>query len=307
MSDPGLVLFRVSMIAFVVCFLAAPLTWVLCTPNRCRTDAERTLVRGLTVTLAFLTVLCLAAWVGLLLISLQLPPAHPFATAWHQGWVLFFPLWFALAIPTVRAKNPMMLTCGSDATVEMGEPTRTASLANRQKEPVLQRWEWMVGATLSLLCVAWIASRAAYPFAIPGDKAPSQVTLMHWLLAFTTFTLVTLLQWSLLRVSIGLSSLEPEPLDTNGSEELIAMYRQHRHSKVRILYWTTGVVLPVFLGVMIGWMVWWPHQSRVLGMIGGLGGCVLGITGGVLGATMGLQRERINQTRAKLNATGTAA
>jgi hypothetical protein len=306
MSDPGLVLFRVFMMAFVVCFLSAPLIWVLCTPNRCRTDAERLLARNLTLTLAVLTVLSLAAWLGLLLISIQLPPAHPFAMAWHQGWVLFFPLWFALAIPTVRAKNPSP-NCGVEASVTLDEPTRTASLVNRQKEPVLQSWEWVIGAMSSVLCVAWIASRAGYPFAIPGDKDPSQVTFLHWLLAFGTFTTLTLLQWLLLRVSIGLSSLEPEPLDSNGSEELVEMYRRHRRSKVRILYWTTGVVLPVFLGFMIGWMVWWPHQSRILGAIGGLGGCMLGLTGGFLGAMMGLQRERINRARAQLDAKGSLA
>jgi hypothetical protein len=306
MADPVGVLGRWIMLCFVPIVLTAPLLWAVLTPNRVGSDSQRMMVRTRMSALVIFTCIALAAWLGLLLMGLQLPNENPLAQAhWHM-WVAFFPLWFGLAMPLVQAKSygwQSSVPPSSEMQTEVHEATlRSASLANRAREMPIRRWEWVLGISLSFACIVGIAMRGLYPFANPEAIEPGQVSFYQWALGLSTYAVCIASQWFFVPYSLKLSYLEPEPLDSTGSSELQEMYRQHRRQKIRLLYWMTGVLLPAFLGTMLAWMVWWPEHFQIVGVVGAVGGSVLGIAGGIIGTLMSAQRMRIAEFKSRLDA-----
>jgi hypothetical protein len=149
--------------------------------------------------------------------------------------------------------------------------------------------------------------RGLYPFAKLEALEPGQVSFFQWALALSIYTICVGSQWFFVPYSLKLSHLEPEPLDSTGSRELQEMYRQHRRQKIRLLFWMTAVLVPVFLGAMVAWMVWWPEYFQWVGIVGAIGGSLLGIAGGIMGMLMSAQRMRIAEFKSQLDATaGTA-
>ncbi|MFN6129488.1 MAG: hypothetical protein ACK57G_01525 [Planctomycetota bacterium] len=310
MSDPAGVLGRFMMLCFVPIMLIAPLLWAVLTPNRVGSESQRMMLRTRLSALVIFTCIALAAWLGLLLMGLQLPNTNPIAQAHRHMWVAFFPLWFGLAMPLVRAKSydwqPSGHSSSTAQTEPLGPTVRSASLANRAREMPIRSWEWALGISLSLACIVWIAMRGLYPFANPEAIEPGQVSFYQWALSLSTYAVCIASQWFFVPYSVKLSYLEPEPMDSSGSGELQEMYRQHRRQKIRLLYWMTGVLLPAFLGTMVAWMVWWPEHFQFVGVVGAIGGSVLGIAGGIIGTLMGAQRMRIAEFKSRLDAkTGT--
>jgi hypothetical protein len=306
MSDPIGILGRLVMLCFVPMMLMTPLLWAAITPNRVGSDSQRMMVRTRMSALVVFTCIALAAWFGLLLMTLQLPNTNPLAHAHRHMWVAFFPLWFGLAMPLVRAKScDWQSSPHESATTQTGPrgPTlRSASLVNREREMPIRSWEWAFGIVSSLACILWIAVRGLYPFANPEAIEPGQVSFYQWSLALSTYAVCMAGQWFFVPYSLKLSYLEPEPLDSSGSSELQEMYRQHRRKKIRTLYWMTGVLLPTFLGTMLAWMVWRPEHFQIIGMVGAIGGSVFGIAGGIIGTLMSAQRMRIAEFKATLEA-----
>jgi hypothetical protein len=310
MSDPVGVLGRFMMLCFVPLMLTSPLMWAVLTPNRVGSDSQRMMVRTRMSALFIFTCIALAAWLGLLLMGLQLPYTNPLAHAHRHMWVAFFPLWFGLAMPLVRAKSFNLQPSVHPSSATQSEPdgpsVRSASLANRARDIPIRSWEWVLGISLSLACIVWIAMRGRYPFANPEAIEPGQVSFHQWILALSTYAVCTAVQWFFVPFSLRLSYLEPEPLDSSGSSELQEMYRQHRRQKIRLLYWMIGVLLPAFLGIMVAWMVWWPEHFQIVGVVGAVGGSVLGIAGGIVGTLMSAQRMRIAEFKSRLDANANA-
>lgn len=305
MSDPLGVFVRLIMLCFVPMMIAIPLMWAVLTPNRVGSDSQRMVIRLRMSALVIFTFLALAAWLGLLLMTLQLPNSNPLAQAHRHMWVAFFPLWFGLAMPVIRAKSydwqPSVPPSSLGEATIPGPAVRSASLVNRERDTPLRRWEWAFGICLSLACIAWIALRGLYPFADPETLEPGQVSFYQWALALSTYAVCIASQWFLVPYSLKLSYLEPEPLDSSGSRELQEMYRQHRRQKIRLLYWMTAVLLPVFIGGTVAWMVWWPEHFQWVGLVGAIGGSLLGIAGGVVGMLMSAQRMRIAEFKSHLD------
>ncbi|XZE53149.1 hypothetical protein SH139x_004872 [Planctomycetaceae bacterium SH139] len=311
MSDPIGIAGRIVMLCFVPIMLGAPMLWAVLTPNRVGSDSQRMVVRTRMSALVIFTLIAFAAWSGLLLMSLQLPNTNPLTQAHRHMWVAFFPLWFGLAMPLIRAKsNDWQPSAGNLPASETAFPesaVRTASLVNRKNDTPIQPWEWAVGIGLSLACIVWITIRGLFPFVKLEALEPGQVSFFQWALALSVYTVCVVSQWFFVPFSLKLSYLEPEPLDSAGSRELQEMYRQHRHLKSRLLYWMTAVFLPVFLGATVAWMVWWPEDFQWVGMVGAIGGGLLGISGGIMGMIMSAQRTRIAEFKSRLDATaGTA-
>jgi hypothetical protein len=306
MSDPIGIFGRFVMLCFVPMMLAAPLLWAVLTPNRVGSDSQRMIVRTRMSALVIFTLIAFAAWGGLLLMTLQLPNTNPLSQAHRHVWVAFFPLWFGLAMPLIRAKSnnwqPSAGESSGSGTAFPGPTVRTASLVNRKNDTPLQPWEWGVGIGLSLACILWIALRGLYPFTKLEALEPGQVSFFQWALALSIYTVCVGSQWFFVPYSLQLSYLEPEPLDSSGSTELQELYRRHRRLKIRLLYWMTAVLLPVFVGATVAWMIWWPEHFQWVGIVGGIGGSLLGIAGGIMGMIMSAQRMRIAEFKSQLDA-----
>jgi hypothetical protein len=306
MNDPSLVLMRLMTLLFVPSMLLFPLFWALLTPNRAVLESERLAIRSRMLILGLLTLLALGVWIGLLLIRVnsKLPETNLWSQLHLFAWTLFFPLWFGVAMPIVRSKTQLTNHAphGENRTTPSIQPeTRTASLVNREREISIRPWEWFLGVSLSVACVVWIGLRGCFAFSQADDG--SSIGAGYWGIALTAYAIGIAIQWLVVRWSLKLLLAEPEPMDSAGSEELLAQYREYRRIRAIGLFWLTGIILPVFFGVMVGVMVWWPSQSRLLGWVGGIGGSLLGLLGACLGMMMTAKRMRIEEYRKSLDAS----
>jgi hypothetical protein len=273
-------------------------------PNRASSDAKRELAKRLQWTLVLLTLLALATWLGLVLIGAReaLPLGHPLQQVSMHCWVLFFPLWFGLAMPCVQAKSLAIQGAGSATSLGgMQGETRSASLVNRLRQHPLKTWEWIVGAALSIACLSIIAARGLAPFPTEGLSGTSQGAFLRWLLALGIYSACVVLQWIIVPISLRAMLLEPEPMDAEGSPELQEAYSSYRKQKARVLFWMIAVIVPVFLGGMVAVMVWTPGQSASMGLVGGIGGTLLGLCGAAFGSLMTHRRLQIDKLRLELD------
>lgn len=292
MSDHSLIITRLFMLLFVPTMLLAPVLFVFCTRNRAESEGDRAAAASRLVALCVATVVALAIWLGLLLAALNVSGSQA-GTTLHfiarMSWVFFFPLWFGLAMPALRSRNPAW-----GGPHDPSQPRRTASLVPRaRRSPIGARhWAILVAVTgailLGLLARGWVA-----PFADDAER-------MRWLIMTIVYgvslAIVFLVQPFALRAALN----EPEPMDAAGSPELAQMYEAFRTTKIRGLFWLVGAALPVMMGVWLLLAVWTDHTHLAAGA-GAAAGVGLGLLGAWFGVSMSVRRVRIAEAKARLD------
>ena len=309
MSDPFIPLGRLFMLIFVPVMLLFPLVFAALVPNRTADDSARIKARGMMLTLAMSTAVLLAIWVGLVLTGLRFNFAMIIAGFW---WAWFFPLWFFLAMPAIGAKNPHWGWTVGGGSASGG--VRTASLVNREHASPVTRAMWAVPITLFVVILAAIAARGLLPFGVgpyPGDSAVdpeaarvayAEAERSRWIFSLVVFGSVFGFLLASLPRSLRRTLSEPEPMDAAGSPELAELYAAQRRKRVLGLFWGSGVVLPLCIGVFSVLQTWFPHDGSTWGLIGGIGGSILGICGAIYGTWMTVERAKISEVRARLDA-----
>jgi hypothetical protein len=230
MSDPFLLIGRLVMVLLPPFMILLPLALVLLVPNRAAEESARLAVRARLVALLVATVVCLAVWGGLLLTSVQWPWARWAATF---SWPLFFPLWFGLAWPLIRAKNPAREDAMDGRS--QASPVRTASLVNRERTSPVTRGMWVAGTLVCLVGPVAIAIRAVHLFPIESvDGAASLFESPEHVRWFVFLVVTSMTSLGLLWLPRVLRSmlLEAEPLDAAGSRELSDLYAAQRRRRV---------------------------------------------------------------------------
>lgn len=292
MTDPiGLVLRLVGLVLSPA-MLLAPLLFVLLSPTRMREGAGRAEARARSLALGLATLLALALWLGALLAGANLR-SEPLALLARFAWVMFFPLWFLLAMPLVRAKNPSWAPFGATPSA-----VRTASLSDRSRASPIRRSHGLVAGAACVLLLAGIAARGAVPF-------ESEALRGRWLLSLGTYAATLLAVALAVPWALRLALREPEPIDPEASLELARRYQGYRDAKILALFWLLGAALPLFHGACLAVAVWLPGGS-VLAWVGAAGGSALGLAGAWLGVSLGLRRARIAEFREELARARTA-
>lgn len=300
MSDPALAIGRLLALMIAPALMLLPLIIASCVPNRVSDDAGRLRVRGKLIALVVATSCALVLWGGLVLAGLRLPAAM---TAAIFSWPLFFPLWFGLAWPLIRAKNPNWEGAMYGSPEATGA-VRTASLVNRARQSPVARWMWVVAV---LACVAGpvaIALRGLQLFPIDPSangasfsNNPEQMRWLIFLLIAATMPINLLAVPSVLRSIV----MEAEPMDAAGSRELSELYARQRRRRALGIFWLMGVLGPASLGAIFALAVWFPNLGSMWGVIGGIGGALVGCMGAVFGFMMTAERAKIAEVRKRLS------
>jgi hypothetical protein len=297
MSDPFLLIGRLVMVLLPPFMILLPLALVLLVPNRAAEESARLAVRARLVALLVATVVCLAVWGGLLLTSVQWPWARWAATF---SWPLFFPLWFGLAWPLIRAKNPAREDAMDGRS--QASPVRTASLVNRERTSPVTRGMWVAGTLMCLVGPVAIALRAVHLFPIESvDGAASLFESPEHVRWFVFLVVTAMTSLGLLWLPRVLRSmlLEAEPLDAAGSRELSDLYAAQRRRRVLGMFWI-NVISPAAISFILALAVWFPGFGAMWGLVGGFAGTVLGGMGAVFGFMMTAERAKIAEVRARL-------
>lgn len=240
-------------------------------------DAER--VRRRRGALWLGTFLAFAVWGAFAFLEVQGafdPEALPAWMTWgkspaEMGWMLFFPLWFGLAMPLLQELQPA-------GDVQRGEVKRSASLVSREAPSESAVWPWLIAgwmgfALTSLALLAGVTNL----FGLPEEDVLGGVLFA----ACAMITQVTLLL--VLPTAVRQAHLEPEPLAGEGSEELSALYAEAREGRLHwMLRMFVGSVALLALGSCVlvtfsvpTWVV--ALTGAGLGTIGGLGGAWIGV------------------------------
>lgn len=229
-------------------------------------------LRGYRRRLGWLALATAGAW--LLIVLVHLHVSQPYGL-----WALCFALWFIGAMPVLRIKR----TDWHEPSVAASRK-RQASLRSRVHVSPISRNAWLAAWTAwALLLVATIAQ-----VDLSGDAVLSLffgAMGAFWLGMGQYGT-----RWFL---------LEPEPLDTHGSSDLVAAYERLRRFKVY-----------GWFGLACGSMLVFSAVSLMLALDAGVvpvvvagagGGSALGVLGGVFGTYASVLRGRINELRQRLD------
>ena len=302
MQDPLITIGRILMLVFPPFMILVPLVTALLAPQRATEESARARQRGLHLALVAGTMFSLAVWGTFVLLTPRFASAQ-WAAMW--SWPLFFPLWFGLAWPLIRAKSPHWEGAMYGAEAASGA-VRTASLVNRERLSPVTRWMWAVALLASVAGVAAIAARGLMPFPLEsvgsGDEAAATAQRTQWLI-FLGLSLMG---------PLGLLWLprvlrEPEPMDAASSRDLAELYAAQRRRRVLGMFWLNGVAGPLVLGGIFALVTWFPNSGAIWGIIGGVGGTALGITGAVFGFMMTAERAKIAEARARLERISSAS
>jgi O-antigen/teichoic acid export membrane protein len=257
---------RLFQVLFTLGMLLFPLVFMLFVRPR-RDDLDRALIRRRRVRLWLATGTALVVF-GVLVLWLRREWAD------RGLWALFFPLWFAFAMPLFQALRP------ESARAHPPGPSRAARLAPRH---VVVPLAWHVPAWTFLgLGVSAVAARWA-THGLPRSAASWILPLC--LLAGALFPVVTT---PLLLRHLG---DEAEPMDEAGSPEIAAAYDSLRRSRVKAFVTLEIAMTALFAGLAAA--VAWIPSPAFLGVAGGVGGTIVGIGGAVFGVRAGAQRMRI--------------
>ncbi|MBL8963592.1 MAG: hypothetical protein KF787_07240 [Phycisphaeraceae bacterium] len=294
MIDVGMILGRLLSLVFTPLMLLFPIVFVLLTRTRVTEEARRAEARARGMALVIATLVALAAWIGLLLISIKLT-TPVLSIAARMCWLLFFPLWFGLAVPALRSKNPAWVLAPADPGVS---PVRTASIVNRERRNPIRTGHWVASATASAILLGVIASRGVIG---TFDDAAERT---RWLITLAVYGVALITVYAIQPMALRLALREPEPLDARGSEDLQRLYDEFRDTKIRGMFWMLGTALPVLLGASMSLTVW-TKMTHGAGVIGAIVGTGLGIWGSWFGISMSIRRARISEEKTRLDA-GTA-
>ena len=299
MSDPLIVIGRILMLLFHLLMLVLPLALALLVPRHHADEATRMRHRGMLTTLSIATIVALATWAGLALTGTRFPWASWVA---FGSWVLFFPLWFGLAWPLIRVRNPAW-SGTLHATEDARGALRTASLVNRARLSPVTRCMWVLAALASAACPVAIAARGLMPFPLETggaiDDTMAAAQRIQWMVFLGVSCMAPL---GLLWLPVVLRSMlrEPEPMDAAGSAELAALYAHQRRRRILGMFWLNGVAAPLVIGGVFALATWFPQVGGFWGIVGGVGGSILGIIGAIYGFMMTAERARIAEARARL-------
>lgn len=207
-------------------------------------------------------------------------------------WVLFFVLWFGIAMPQWRAKNPAAFS--SVMNGPQAPQRRGASL--RPRQPVVPLIAIAVALSIGLLLALTTAA-----IAIIRDRHEMPV---WWLLLFS---LMGILFMSAFGFTARKRYFQPEPMDPDCSPELAQEYASLRRFMGWGFYWLgfSGMLMFALPPLMLAWE---PNVFVVPAvMIGAIGGSLVGLAGGVVGTIGGVKRMRINTLLKKLNEQSTVS
>jgi hypothetical protein len=194
----------------------------------------------------------------------------------YFAWMASFPLWFLLAMPVLRAKDPGW----------RGVPrpsTRHASLVRRDVLPRGLTRAWVALAAIWALLVA--AAAVGLVRGIPG-------TSQWWLIVFpvTAGAEIALFYWCGKR-----SLLEPEPHPAHETPEIRAARESLRGLKLYGWFGAAAASVVVFSAPALI-LIWWGPSALMPAIVAGAGGgAVVGIGGGVFGTLADLKRARLNR------------
>jgi hypothetical protein len=306
MQDPLITIGRILMLVFPPFMILVPLVTALLAPQRATEESARARQRGLHLALVAGTMFSLAVWGTFVLLTPRFASAQ-WAAMW--SWPLFFPLWFGLAWPLIRAKSPHWEGAMYGAEAASGA-VRTASLVNRERLSPVTRWMWAVALLASVAGVAAIAARGLMPFPLEsvgsGDEAAATAQRTQWWI-FLGLSLMGPLGLLWLPRVLRAMLREPEPMDAAGSRDLAELYAAQRRRRVLGMFWLNGVAGPLVLGGIFALVTWFPNSGAIWGIIGGVGGTALGITGAVFGFMMTAERAKIAEARARLERISSAS
>ncbi len=232
------------------------------------TDDRRRRIVGLTRRLWIWTGVAIAAYL-----------AFHFGLALRRApfmWLAFFPLWFALAMPLLRAKDPGWGPLPRS-------PVRAARLVRRDVLPASITRIWIIVAAI------WVMLTVG---TIVGLALPSPGARSWWVIFFSLAAGIEL--W-LLRWAMHRSLIEAEPVPPSDTAEIRKAREDLRNLK---LYgWTAaaaGMMLIFSIPPLL--LVWLGDQALTAAIVVGAGGgAVGGIGGGVFGVLADLRRARINR------------
>lgn len=282
-------------VAFTLCMLLTPAVFMFFYRPRPGAQLDHEGIRSKKRVLWLATIGCVALYGGLLALSSagwmdwwdELPWLVTLGMPLHRlMWTMFFPLWFALAMPLLLALRP-----------EAGSPfpehgPRVATLSSRSEASPIGRAPWVALWSVWVCALIAVSVRAFVAGDAPVSYLMSSLTLA---LAVMNLALAPLFIRMLLR--------EPEPLDAAGSPVLVDAYAAHRNARAWGMFWLIGVMATLLSGFAVA-NVWSPMSGATLGIVGGVGGSLVGVAGAAFGVTMGNQRMKIRRMLDELNAQG---
>ena len=259
--------------AFVLVMILLPAVFTLFVRRKESRLAPRTpeTERRLTVMqyrLWFWTAVATAAYVVALVNGVQLA-AYPM-------WIVFFPLWFFLALPVLREKDPGWAGVPRAAV-------RTATLVRRDVLPAGLQRAWL------LLAALWAALLLA---AVAGLVLDAPGARLWWLLMFPAMggAQIVFFHWGSKR-----SLIEPEPTAASETTEIRAARESLRSLKLYGWLGLAGVCVLVFSAPALI-LIWFGEAQLTAAIIAGAGGGALGgIGGGVFGTMADLRRAKLNR------------
>jgi hypothetical protein len=306
MSEPHVTYDTIPIVFFPVIMIVLPMVLAAGLPNRVTETAGQAEVHRWMARLGIGTALALVLWGVSTYFSVR-TPGYQWAT--FLSWPLFFPLWFGLAMPLIRAKNPGWGLAKQDALGGSGA-VRTASLVNRERESPVTRAMWAVAIVANVAGIAAIAARGLMPFPMEssgaGDEAAAAAQRLQWQLFLGLSCLGPIgLLW--LPQILRSMRTEPEPMDSAGSRELADLYAVQRRRRVLGMFWINGVAGPLAIAGTFALAVWFPDLGGWWGVVGGVGGTTVGVGGAIFGVRMSAERARIAEIRARLDRSRSAA
>lgn len=303
MSEPQVTYGTIPILFFPVIMIVLPMILAAGLPSRVDEAADRAEIHRRMGRLGLGTAVALVVWGVSTYFSVR-TPGFPWATLF--SWPLFFPLWFGLAMPLIRAKNPGWGLATQDALGGSGA-VRTASLVNRERESPVTGAMWAMAIVANIAGIAAIAARGLMPFPMEslgaGDEAAAAAQRVQWLLFLGLSCLGPI---GLLWLPHMLRSMrtEPEPMDAAGSRELSDLYATQRRRRVLGMFWINGVAGPLAIAGTFALAVWFPDLGGWWGVVGGVGGSAVGVGGAIFGVRMSAERARIAEVRARLDRSG---
>ena len=194
----------------------------------------------------------------------------------YYMWFAFFPLWFILAMPVLRAKNP-----GWGPTSR--SPVRSARLERRDVLPKQLRFGWFALAALWVLLLAV----AVLGLVLTASEPPH-----WWLLGFSLMAggELWLMHWATRR-----SLIEPEPVPQNETTEIREARASLRNLKM-VGWLAAAAVTMLIFAIPPALLIWMGNDALTVAIVIGAGGGVAaGIGGAVFGVLADLRRAKINR------------
>lgn len=186
----------------------------------------------------------------------------------HMTWMLSFLLWFGLANKIFIAKNPGL--AHPPGTV------RSASLKPRDIQGPIPKAAWVALVLYVMgggIAIAYHAHSNVLPWGIWSGA-------LLWL-GLTPWCCKAMLN-------------EPEPLDSQGSPELEAAYRDSRNFRAWGFFAAGVAAVTLFQLAALMIALGLTHQAA---WVGGIGGTLVGIGGGVFGTMADLRRAKVANLR----------